>query len=156
PGDVAMGKDIGKDAKVGIGGFVDMIDIRVVGIDRDVGIFGKFGDMGDVVTDGVDIIGNATNKRVLSGVEIGGTGCFINASRGKNDMFYNGVAVVGGVVNVHVVEMGLVGMVIEMSDVGVVIGVFYVNVGEGINVRYVEMCVDINGDEISVKAEFDV
>ena len=47
-GDVFMGKDIGKDVKVGICGFVDMLDIGVAGIDRDVDIFGIFGDVGDV------------------------------------------------------------------------------------------------------------
>ncbi|KAH9287677.1 hypothetical protein KI387_031794, partial [Taxus chinensis] len=94
-GDVAMGKDIGKDVKVGIGGF---FDIGVVGIDKDVGISGIFGHVGDVVTNGVDIIGNVPNARVLLGVEEGEIGCFINNLRGKNDMFANGVDFIGGVV----------------------------------------------------------
>ncbi|KAH9300455.1 hypothetical protein KI387_012038, partial [Taxus chinensis] len=117
PGDVAIGKDIGKDVKVEIGGFFYMIDIWVVGIDRDVGIFGIFGDVGDVITDGVDIMGNVG---VFLGVEVGGTGCFINVSR------------------------------------GVVIGVFEVDVGEGIDVRDVGICVDISGAEIGVKDESNV
>ncbi|KAH9296680.1 hypothetical protein KI387_044260 [Taxus chinensis] len=113
-----------------------------------------FGDVGDVVTNGVDIMGNATNAGVFSGVEVGGTGCFINVSRGKNDMFANGVDVGGGVVKVHVVEMSLVGMVV--SNVGVVIGVFDEDVGEGIDVRDVGICVDISGAEIGAKDESNV
>ncbi|KAH9316368.1 hypothetical protein KI387_024995, partial [Taxus chinensis] len=70
----------------------------VGGIDRDIGIFGIVGDVGDVITDGVDIMGNASNARVFFAVEVGGIGYFINVSRGKNDMFDNGVDVRGGVV----------------------------------------------------------
>ncbi|KAH9288928.1 hypothetical protein KI387_033045, partial [Taxus chinensis] len=46
-GDVAMGKDIctsDEDVKVGVSGYVDMKDIGVFGIDREVGSIRKFGD----------------------------------------------------------------------------------------------------------------
>lgn len=98
--DVAMGEDIGKDVRVGIGVFVGMIDIGVVRIDRDVGIFGICGDVGGVITDGVDPVGmgNAANAGAFLDVEVEGIGCFINVSRGKNDMLANGVDVEGRVV----------------------------------------------------------
>ncbi|KAH9320767.1 hypothetical protein KI387_015406, partial [Taxus chinensis] len=67
--DVDMGEDISTNVNVGIGGCIGMIDIGVVGIDRDVGIFGIFGDVGDVITDEVEIMGNATNAGGFSSVE---------------------------------------------------------------------------------------
>ncbi|KAH9287858.1 hypothetical protein KI387_031975, partial [Taxus chinensis] len=73
---------------------------------------------------------------------------------GKNDMFANGVDVEGGAAKVHVVELRLVGMVV--SNVGVVIGVFETDVGEGIYVRDVGICVDISGVEIGAKDELNV
>ncbi|KAH9313401.1 hypothetical protein KI387_044035 [Taxus chinensis] len=118
--DVAMGEDIGKDVRVGIGGFVGRIDIGVAWIDKDVGIFGICGDVGSVITDGVDLMGmgNAAN------VEVERTDCFINVSRGNNDMFAKEVDVEG---------------VIE------------IDVGEEIGVRDVGICVDMSGDETDAK-----
>ncbi|KAH9320536.1 hypothetical protein KI387_015175, partial [Taxus chinensis] len=78
-GDVAMGKVV----KVEIGGLVDMIGIGVAGIDKDVDIFGICGDVSDVMTDGVDLMGkgNVANAGAFLDVEVDENGCFINVSR---------------------------------------------------------------------------
>ncbi|KAH9305899.1 hypothetical protein KI387_010303, partial [Taxus chinensis] len=66
--DVAMGKDLGicdEEFKVDVSEFVDVVDIEVVGIDREVGIIGTFRDVSDVeigvfdvdVDKGLDVIG---------------------------------------------------------------------------------------------------
>lgn len=54
----------------------------------------------------------------------------------------------------HVVEMSFVEMVV--SNVGVVTSVFEVDVGEGVGVRDVGICVDMSGAEISAKDESNV
>ncbi|KAH9297758.1 hypothetical protein KI387_029440, partial [Taxus chinensis] len=133
-----------------------MIDIGVIGIDKDVGIFGIFGDVGGVITDGVDLMGmgNAENAGAFSDVEVEGTGCFINFSRGKNDIFDKWVDVKGRVVRVHIVELSLVGMVV--SNVGVVTCVFEADVSEEIGVRDVGICVDMSGAEMGAKDESNV
>ncbi|KAH9296677.1 hypothetical protein KI387_044257 [Taxus chinensis] len=133
-----------------------MIGIGVVGIDKDVGTFGICGDVSDVITDGVDLMGkgNVANAGAFSDVEVEGTGCFINVSRGKNDMLANGVDVEGRVVRVHVVELSLVGMVVR--KVGVVTSVFDADMGEEIDGRDVRICVDTSGAEISAKDESNV
>ncbi|KAH9327954.1 hypothetical protein KI387_000062, partial [Taxus chinensis] len=117
-GDTATGEDISKDVKVGIGVFFGVIDIGVIGIDKYVGIFGRFGNVGTAITNRVDLMGDIENVGVLFGVEVDGIGCFINVSRGKKDMFAKGVDVKGGAVRVHVVELSFFGMVV--SNVGVV------------------------------------
>ncbi|KAH9289580.1 hypothetical protein KI387_033697, partial [Taxus chinensis] len=78
-------------------------------------------------TKGVDMIGNEVDVGLMSDVEVVENGRFINVSYG--------VDVVGGLVKLHVVEMSLVGMVVEMIDVSVVVGV------------------DINGEEMGAKDE---
>ncbi|KAH9296868.1 hypothetical protein KI387_028550, partial [Taxus chinensis] len=80
-GDVAMGKVV----KVKIGGLVDMIGIGVAGIDKDVGMFGICGEVSDVITNGVDLIGmgNAANAGASSDVEEKETGCFIKTDMGE-------------------------------------------------------------------------
>ncbi|KAH9327855.1 hypothetical protein KI387_044347, partial [Taxus chinensis] len=93
---------------------VDVDVVKVVGMEKSMeggtridskdGIMGKGGmDVGKVVksndesvlTNGVDMIGNAINVGVTLGVEVGGNACLINVSRGKNDMLVNGVDFVG-------------------------------------------------------------
>ncbi|KAH9327116.1 hypothetical protein KI387_007294, partial [Taxus chinensis] len=115
-----------------------------IGIDSKDGIMGKGGmdvgkvvksNEGDVVTNGLYMIGNKVNARVISGVKVGGNGCFINIPRGKNDMFTNGVDVLG---------------------VDVWISFFDVDVGEGIDGKDVGIGVYINESEIGAKDEYDV
>ncbi|KAH9304374.1 hypothetical protein KI387_008778, partial [Taxus chinensis] len=61
-----------------------------------------------------------------------------------------------GVEKVHVLEMNLVEMVVEISGVGVVICVIDANVGERINVRDVGIGVNINGVKIGAKDELNL
>ncbi|KAH9294365.1 hypothetical protein KI387_040431, partial [Taxus chinensis] len=111
---------------------VDVVDAgkgveRGTGIDAKDGIMGKGGidvdkivesNEVDVISDGVDGIGNEVDIGVESmvDVELGGNGCFINVSRGKNDMFENGFDLVFVDARMDVeADVGMIDMVVGIS-----------------------------------------
>ncbi|KAH9310649.1 hypothetical protein KI387_025684, partial [Taxus chinensis] len=104
------------------------------GIDEDIVV--KYNEV-DVIIDGLYGIGNEVDicVELMVGVELSGNGCFINDSRGKNDMFANEVdlVVIDEGIDVEV-YVGMIGAVLGINGnrpVGV--GIIYKEVGVIIN-----------------------